>query len=146
MECPDTDNCHAIICRIIIHSGTQDEAYFAYDDAHDACYTTGSYIWLKTKYKQIGNTGNDRRQELFTDFSNWASSTTFAPYELMEAASCVGDCACCIKDSCLKAPDTIMARLKCSSNKRRKRDILEDYPVLEFEACKFKDFKINMVK
>jgi len=53
---------------------------------------------------------------------------------VMDTASCVGACACCIEDSCLKAPTTIMARLKCSANKRKRRAAEEDFPTLSFDA------------
>ena len=119
----------------------QDESYFAYDNAFDACYTTGRLLWLKVKYIQTGNTETDKRDELFTEFTAWVEEQTFSPYELMQEASCLTDCECCVLDSCLKAPSTIMSRLKCSSydsDRRKRRSTDDDVLAMAFDACKFK--------
>ncbi|KAL5252519.1 hypothetical protein ACHWQZ_G015335 [Mnemiopsis leidyi] len=109
------------------------DSYFAYDNANDACYSTGNTIWLKAQYKQTGNTATDKRSGLFGEFSSWVRTTSFLPFTLLSDASCIGDCSCCIKDSCMKAPTTIMARLKCSSNNRRKRSVGDDFPEFSYD-------------
>lgn len=128
---------------LILKNPSQENSYFAYDNAFDACYSTGNTIWLKVQYKQTGNTGTDRRNELFGQFSTWVQATSFLPFTLLSDASCIGACSCCIEDSCMKAPTTIMARLKCSSNSRRKRSVGEDFPELSFDECKWKSHSLS---
>ena len=96
--------------------------YFSYSSSSDACFTAGNSVWLKAQYVQNQNTAVDKRNEMFSEISEYLGSVTFDPLALMKTASCVGSCECCILDSCIKAPDTIMSRLKCSSYDRRKRD------------------------
>ena len=96
--------------------------YFSYSSSSDACFTAGNSVWLKAQYVQNQNTAVDKRNEMFSEISEFLGSVIFDPLALMKTASCVGSCECCILDSCIKAPDTIMSRLKCSSYDRRKRD------------------------
>ena len=96
--------------------------YFSYSSPSDACFTAGNSVWLKAQYVQNQNTAVDKRNEMFSEISEYLGSVIFDPLALMKTASCVGSCECCILDSCIKAPDTIMSRLKCSSYDRRKRD------------------------
>ena len=106
--------------------------YFQYESSTDACFTTGDSIWLRGQYIQNTNTNNDRRNEVFTQISEYLGSTTFAPFTLMSAADCVHSCGCCIKDTCIKAPDTIISQLKCSSNrKKRSTDNQPDFSEIQ---------------
>ncbi|KAL5264012.1 hypothetical protein ACHWQZ_G005188 [Mnemiopsis leidyi] len=100
--------------------------YFSYSEPSDACFTIGNSVWLKAQYVQNRNTAVDKRSEMFSQITEYLGSVNFDPFALMKAANCVGSCDCCILDTCIKASNTIMSRLKCSSYDRRKRATKEE--------------------